>query len=241
MKHLVIMVGFITFSLLLWCQNSSAQSRENPSPIVLELFTSQNCLHCPDADSLLKDLAEEKRVIALSCHVTYRNDGLWQDTLSQEFCTEKQQAYSAEFGRDGAMFTPELVINGGISLNGAARQKVMRTIVRQGDMVLPVEMDVTADNILIATFPEDLYRFGDLSYYLLTYGNEHTQRIEKGENYGKTLSYINPAKTMRRLQDAEGSLSLALEPAELSATRGYVILVHQNANGRIIAAGEYRP
>jgi hypothetical protein len=50
---------------------------------VVELFTSQGCSSCPEADRVIGELAAEGRVIALSVPVDYWDYLGWKDTLAQ--------------------------------------------------------------------------------------------------------------------------------------------------------------
>ena len=49
---------------------------------VIELFTSQGCSSCPDADKLLGELAQDPTVIALSLPIDYWDYLAWKDTLA---------------------------------------------------------------------------------------------------------------------------------------------------------------
>lgn len=78
---------------------------------VAELFTSLDCLFCPRAEQLVKDLAEKTSVLTL----VYHTDPEGSDyPLAREFSSlRRQQSYSEQLA-DGLLYTPELVINGHI-------------------------------------------------------------------------------------------------------------------------------
>ena len=63
---------------------------------VVELFTSQGCSSCPEADRLLGRLAEDPGLVALSFPVTYWDYLGWKDTLARPEFTERQRAYAGE-------------------------------------------------------------------------------------------------------------------------------------------------
>ena len=90
-----------------------------PAPkTVLELFTSQGCDTCPPADSVLASFASRPDVIALSLPVDIWDYLGWKDTLASEKNSERQKAYARSRG-DGAIYTPQVVVNGMMGVNGS--------------------------------------------------------------------------------------------------------------------------
>ena len=60
-------------------------------PVLLELFTSQECSSCPSADALLGELAHQPGVLALGLHVDYWNRLGWRDPYSSALFTDRQR------------------------------------------------------------------------------------------------------------------------------------------------------
>ena len=56
-------------SMVLGFALGAAQAAEHP--IVVELFTTQDCSFCPPAEAYLRNLARRDDVIALEFHVDY--------------------------------------------------------------------------------------------------------------------------------------------------------------------------
>ena len=63
-------------------------------PVFAELFTSQGCSSCPDADKIWADLQKRNDVVALSFSIDYWDYIGWKDTLAHHENTLRQQAYS---------------------------------------------------------------------------------------------------------------------------------------------------
>src|SRR5665213_916820 len=89
----------------------AASAPDVPTPVVLELFTSQGCSSCPPADAYLGELVRQPGVIALAWHVDYWNTLAWTDRYARRTWTARQRAYAEHLGSE--VFTPALVINGG--------------------------------------------------------------------------------------------------------------------------------
>src|ERR687891_1701720 len=90
-----------------------------PAPVVVELFTSQGCNSCPPADRLLGELAERDDVLPLSFHVTYWDRLGWPDTFGLEDSTRRQEVYASWLG-SGRVYTPQMVIGGGVDVGGGS-------------------------------------------------------------------------------------------------------------------------
>lgn len=216
------------------------------SPVVVELFTSQSCSSCPPADKILGQLAQDNNVIALSCNVTYWNHLHWKDTLSHEFCTDRQRNYSFLDHRGGRVFTPEMVINGKESVVGSRWWDVADAIQKQSGQIKPVSLTIKAGT-LKADLPNTSVGDKNASVSLVVYGQNHTQDVASGENRGRTIAYTNPIQSIHLIEtEWDGDqrvIDIPLNNELFQDAAGYAVLAQAGTGGigPIVAAGKITP
>ena len=212
-----------------------------PSPVVVELFTSQSCSSCPPADRVLEQLSGIKNVIALGCHVTYWDHLHWKDTFSRDFCTARQKNYVVTMNARGP-YTPQAIINGRYEMIGSKSAQVNGTILdaaREGQ-IKPARMFRDGQNIKIEL--PDLNR-PDREYtlWLIGFENGESVSMKSGENTGRTVNYTNPIVKMDILGKWDGSGRLITKAAsELSTASGWAVIAQEKTMGPIVAAGQIR-
>lgn len=231
------MKKFLTLAAAALSLIPAAQAQDTASgPVVVELFTSQSCSSCPPADKVLGEIAAEyPNVIALSCNVTYWNHLHWKDTLSHEFCTDRQRDYAYDLKSRGP-YTPQAVVNGQYETVGSQGSSVRGFIKKAGG--LP-EIKITAQPGALSITLPDIEKKG-YRLTLFAYDGGHTQKIPSGENSGRTVHYTNPVNAMRVLENWDGG-ARAIDHAlsGLSATGGFAVIA-QDKDGRIVAAGKLK-
>jgi hypothetical protein len=86
-SHLFVFLGFALFAQAGFAGDPS---REDPQRRVLvELYTSQGCNLCPEAERLLGVLASRNaQMVPVAFHVDYFNDP-WKDPFSDSLYTQR--------------------------------------------------------------------------------------------------------------------------------------------------------
>jgi hypothetical protein len=217
----------------------------NPAVIstVLELFTSQGCSSCPPADELLKSYAGRPDVIALSLPVDYWDYLGWKDTLASAKNSERQRAYAKARG-DGAVYTPQVVVNGLAHAVGSDRSQIelqiAKTAMKFADRRVPMRFWRTTSMIIVevASAPDGAAPT-EATIWLAPVEDTVEVEIERGENHGKTVKYANVVHEMTPIGTWTGKpmrIQLAAQPFIKPGQMRYAVLLQEGAAGPIIGA-----
>lgn len=213
----------------------------NGHPVVVELFTSQGCYSCPPADKYVGVLKQRENVIALAYHVDYWDYIGWKDPFASPTNTQRQRGYSKAMGL-WSIYTPQMVIDGRLEGVGSRTRDISSKISRVGAMSLadrvsiPIDVTVSPEAISVQVQGGAAPKGGDI--WLVTYDEEKTTSIPRGENAGKTLTEYNIVRGVWRLGDWRGEpVSTTVEIAHLEgAADKAVVLLQEQGQGPIYGA-----
>jgi hypothetical protein len=224
--------------------STSATSVEaTPVSAVIELFTSQGCSSCPPADALFKTYVDRKDIVALSLPVDYWDYLGWKDTLASPKNSERQRTYAKARG-DGAVYTPQVVVNGLAHAVGSDASAIERQIARttmEFERRRVAMRFWRASNTLvveIAAAPAGS-KPGEATIWVAAVQREAEVMITKGENHGHTLKYYNVVEALTPVgmwTGQETRLQLASQTFMRPGTYRYAVLMQHGAAGPIIGA-----
>lgn len=212
---------------------------------VVELFTSQGCSSCPPADALLHTLAADPDVIALSFPVDYWDYLGWKDTLASPRNSDRQRAYAKARG-DGAIYTPQAVVNGMTHVNGSVKADITSAITQTNreleNIRVPLWFWQERNTLNIATgaavgSPGKPVK--EATIWLGVVQSVATVEIKKGENAGKQLVYTNIVREMTPIGLWRGQamkIQIPRAAVMLAETQKSVVLIQEGKAGPIIAA-----
>ncbi len=188
---------------------------------VVELFTSQGCSSCPEADRLLAELSKDPKVVALTLPINYWDYLGWKDTLADMRNTSRQKAYSRIRG-DRAVYTPQLVVNGVAHAPGNDRTAVEQAVQQSRDQTdvlsLPIKLSIDKGLVTVEA-PAAPTDTNTAEVWLCPLTRTVKVSIGRGENSGKTVTYTNVVRNWVKLGSWVGAESRWRVPIkELGAT-----------------------
>ncbi|MDX2306780.1 MAG: DUF1223 domain-containing protein [Hyphomicrobium sp.] len=158
---------------------------------VVELFTSQGCSSCPPADALLQKIARRPGVLALSLPVDYWDRLSWKDTFGAPAHSARQRAYARERG-DGAVYTPQAVVNGRQHMNGASRIDIDRSLTATAvSLSVPVTVSKGSRHVSVEIGTAPAGSAMQATVLLMPYLHERAVEIGRGENAHRAVTYTN--------------------------------------------------
>jgi hypothetical protein len=170
---------------------ASPQGAPPPPVVVLELFTSQSCSSCPQADALLGELARsgDGTLLPLAFHVTYWGRLGWKDRFSPPEATERQRRYAALWRRDH-VYTPQLVVQGERDAVGSDRRAVTAAIAAATRRAaaatgpgIALSVGDSGDRLIVTVGAGQ----GTGTLWLIGFDPRHVTPVRGGENAGRTL------------------------------------------------------
>ena len=218
-------------------------AEEGRQVAVVELFTSQGCSSCPPADKFAGKLVDRKDVITLSFNVDYWDYLGWKDTLGSPEATKRQKDY-ARFRGDGRVYTPQMVVNGGHHFVGSDERRVNfeidRQLSRKSAEFVPVSLSQNKKELTInlgAAESDALKQ--DSTVWLMLVTRQVDQKINRGENHGRTVSYHNvvrKAMPVGMWKGKETTIKLPMSDLMTPGVDDCVALIQSSSTGEILGA-----
>jgi hypothetical protein len=216
---------------------SSAQSPQKV-PILVELFTSEDCSTCPPADDLLTRLKEKQPIqgvelIALGFHVDYWDRLGWKDRFSSNTYTRRQGDYAKRFHDE--VYTPQMVIDGEhLVQDGPAIPQLVATAAKTPK---PIEIVLEQNGSSAEVQLKGNASTGETFLAVVEDGVETS--VKGGENHGKTLHHAAVVRDWHPLgvvppNSAKKSVPLTI-PSDADRSRlQLVAFVQDPATGHIL-------
>ena len=209
---------------------------------VIEMFTSQGCSSCPPADQLLEGYAKRRDVMALSFPVDYWDYLGWTDTLASAKNSERQRAYAKSRG-DGAVYTPQAVINGSAHTVGSDRTQIERQIAKTSmafaEKRVPMRFWRTSSMIVVEVASANTPPAKEATIWLAPVDEVVEVAVRRGENHGKKLKYYNVVHELMPIGVWNGKamrIQLSAQPFLKPGNMRYAVLMQEGTSGPIIGA-----
>jgi hypothetical protein len=211
-------------------------------PTVVELYTSQGCSSCPEAEVLVRQLSQDPALLALSFHVHYFDYLGWKDPFASEANTARQKAYAAALKLD-SVFTPQMIIDGALSVIGSDDRAVEAAVnaAETHSVDIPVSIRPQADgNLRIAIGNADPKNVvpSDAVAWEIHFNRGGYTNVEAGENGGQVLESTNNVMRYVPMSLAAGRENDYVLPGYFPED-GVAIILQKQPVGRIIGAAVY--
>ncbi|MEL7049418.1 MAG: DUF1223 domain-containing protein [Pseudomonadota bacterium] len=235
-------VAIIAALALAGVTSAQAQTRTVP---VLELFTSQGCSSCPPADRLFERYALRDDVVALTLPVDYWDYLGWKDTLANSENSMRQRLYAKARG-DGAVYTPQVVVNGVAHVIGSKQSEIDQSISATRSTGIDVEIGVkkVGDQLEISV-PQNEIDLGSSSVtvWFASVQGQADVKVKRGENRGRALSYYNVVRNLSAVGMWTGqpqTFRVPLHSVQHADATKCAVILQKGVGGPIIAAAWYK-
>jgi hypothetical protein len=225
--------------------------------VLVELYTSQGCDMCPEAERLLGALGDRDRGVApVAFHVDYFNDP-WKDPFSDALYSQRQMAYNTLYKGPknadyGLYYTPMVMVDGIQPVNGrdpeAAAAAIRQAKTRRPEVAITPSLHLkdggrSADLTIKVTGRSEKVAGRDLLVCAVLRDDKVVTQVGSGENAHKTLTARFPARATKYefvkladKADASVRLTFALDPSWKTERLGLVIFVQDKQSGAIYQA-----
>jgi hypothetical protein len=249
----VAMVSFVAWKST-WASDLSAHV---PTPVLVELFTSEGCSSCPPADALLQQLDQSQipgaQLIVLSEHVDYWDHDGWKDPHSSHSLTDRQSVYADHF-RLKTVYTPQIVVDGAAEFLGSNGPAAKQAIEKARDLEkLPVRISaISVENpgglqahVEADGLPESS-RDRKAEMYVVVALNHAESQVAAGENKGRRISHVAVVQSLTKVGSVEKGKNFAkdvrikLDSGTDPANLRLIAFVQESGQGRVLGAALQR-
>ncbi|HWB32133.1 MAG TPA: DUF1223 domain-containing protein [Acidobacteriaceae bacterium] len=225
-------------------------SAASPTPVLVELFTSEGCSSCPPADALLARLQHDQpvpsaRIITLEEHVDYWDSLGWRDRYSSHDITARQIAYTRRLHLDDN-YTPQMIVDGADQFVGSNSSQALHAITAAAarpKLALSISsVTLTGGQVtgIASTTPGNALPSATL--YAALVETMSSTNVLNGENGGRTLHHVDPVLSLQKIGDLRHasttpvSFSLTLPRGTDPSALGIVVFAQQPDQGPILGA-----
>jgi hypothetical protein len=244
-----------TLSIIAWVLAPASlptSAVKNPTPVLVELFTSEGCSSCPPADRFLEKLDHQPvagaEMIVLSEHVDYWNHIGWKDPYSNHLYSERQSIYGKRFGLD-SVYTPEMVVDGSsefVGSNPGLADKAFAKALGVPKIFVHVSLiSADASGVLVhldtgALEPSFGGREAEVEIAVALSRAE--SQVSSGENAGHRLTHVSVVRSLmkvgvlKRGQGLSQDVHLNLGPAADLHNLRLIAFVQEPEQGKVIGS-----
>ncbi|MDQ3135304.1 MAG: DUF1223 domain-containing protein [Acidobacteriota bacterium] len=232
---------------------------QRPTPVLIELFTSEGCSSCPPADEVLANFEQRQpfpgvEIIALGQHVDYWNRLGWTDPFSAAAFSERQGEYADAFSRDG-VYTPQMIVDGQAEFPGGNQAKARTAITNaakspKAEITVsrsPASSGSSAVTLQVSVEKLPAITAGDEAEVMLALTeSDLSTSVPRGENAGRRLRHASVVRQLVPIGSAQAGTSFAARPT-LTLNRDWrrknlraVIFIQERESRRVLGAASIK-
>ena len=219
-------------------ETAELSSPDNQPIVFVELFSTQACGFCPDADKLLSDIIQSGKAVGFGCHVDYFD--VKEGSLSQPFCSKRQADYT-RFLQSGPTYTPQMIINGLVDVMGHKTQQVLEAIDHVSNIstvsTIALQPLEDSDHYQVSLDAIDAEDDMPAAIWLAYIDQDHDITVADGANRGQDIIYKNIVSKVKELQAWDGgALTFTFSPMLEESHKGFLVFVQSQITGKILAS-----
>lgn len=226
------------FAALILAGSPASASAQSKPALLLELFTSQGCYSCPPAEELLAHrYLNRPDVLAIELHVDYWDDlvyrgSSWADPYSSPLFTQRQYGYATAFR---GPFTPQAVVQGAYSSNGANADRIDFALSEVGGIDLTAGWEIELAQAADGSWDAHVRSAGgEADVAVVQFLRQATTEVTRGENKGKTLVNHNIVTSLVSHGQPEAGDSFKLGVSD--ELQGCALIVQRPDQGVVLGA-----
>ncbi len=219
---------------------------QSPSPVLVELFTSEGCSSCPPADAFLRTIDATQPVagvqlIVLGEHVDYWDDQGWRDVYSDHDFTVRQQNYADRMHLKGP-YTPEMVVDGTLEFVGSDPKRADQAFekARSNPKVSVHISSVTVEKGAVRAHIESGAVPANAEVYAALALDHAESQVLRGENGGHRLEHVAVLRNMTNAGKVAKGAAFAkdvhIKAKPSDAGYRLIAFVQEPNQGRILGA-----
>jgi len=254
-RVVVLVLSFLSFLLALAFvsgHRASATPSTAPTPVVVELFTSEGCSSCPPADALLQKFDSQPfptaDVIVLSEHVDYWNHIGWTDPYSSHAYSERQSSYGERLHLDG-VYTPQMIVDGTREFVGSNSDDAQNAISKAAALpkiavrIVDAKLDGDTLRAHIEAGPLPAGKHS-ADVILIAALNRAESHVSAGENSGRRLTHVAVVRAIKKAatiapgRSFSQEISLQLDKPPAASDLRAIAFVQEPGPGRILGAAQ---
>jgi len=237
-------VSSLAILFLLAAVPAGSAAPNSPTPLLIELFTSEGCSSCQPADTFLRNLDSKQPVagvqfIVLEEHVDYWDGDGWKDPFSSHDFTLRQTAYAQRL-HVTEPYTPEMVVDGAFEFVGNDGNRAAQAFDKAlATPTIPIRISSASASGGTLHAHIDVDPADAKAEIWIALAIDHAEsQVLRGENGGHHLEHVAVVKKLSQIGklDKQRGFSKDVTFKSISQPSRLIAFVQEPGQGRVLGA-----